>query len=330
MEAGISRVKFPGRGFSNALNHVTHFGMHASDPLSSRREFIAKSAIALGAARLNMSAITAAEAAPRFLRIGFSKAFQQYTAGQTADLVAAVGWDGIEIPVRAQGQIEPERAPDELPKFAEALGLLHKGIYIVATDITSLRTPHAEIVLRTMAKLGIKRLRLGFFFYAPDQQPTERLKEIAPALKDIADACKDLGLQAGFQNHSGARNVGAPVWDIYSMIQSLDPRHMGFCFDIGHATVEGGLSWPVQAKLAEPFYAAILVKDFVWKKEPGGWTNQWCPLGEGMVHRSFFEQLKKSAYRGPVSQYHEYDLGDPRQMLAHFQADLKVLDEWLG
>ena len=27
----------------------------------------------------------------------------------------------IEIPVRAKGQIEPERAQDELPKFAEAL-----------------------------------------------------------------------------------------------------------------------------------------------------------------------------------------------------------------
>jgi len=303
----------------------------SSAPLS-RRSFLANGALAAGALGFGLPASFAAEAGagPRFPHIGFSKPFQKYTAEQTAELVAAVGWDGIECPVRAKGQIEPERAPDELPKFVEALRRQQRDIHLVATDITSLKTPHTETVLRTMAKLGLKRLRLGSFIYPPDQPPTERLKEIAPALKDIADACRKLGLQAGFQNHSGARNVGAPVWDVYSMIQSLDPRHIGFCFDIGHATVEGGLSWPIEAKLAEPFYTAILVKDFVWKKEAGGWKDTWCPLGEGMVNRAFFDNLKKSDYRGPICQHHEYDLGDSKQMIAHMQHDLKVLKEWLA
>ena len=114
------------------------------------------------------------------------------------------------------------------------------------------------------------------------------------------------------------------------MIRSLDPRHIGFCFDIGHATVEGGLSWPIEARLAEPFYTAVFVKDFSWKKEAGGWKDTWCPLGEGMVSRAFFDRLKRSAYRGPICQHHEYDLGDRRQMTAHLQRDLKVLKEWLA
>jgi len=298
----------------------------------SRRDFLAKGAAAVGAFSIGRPGPDAAEAgeASRFPLIGFSKPFQQLDAEQTAELVAAVGWDGIECPVRAKGQVEPERAPEELPKLAEALRRGRRDVHLVATDITSLKTPHAEAVMRTMAGLGIKRLRLGSFTYPPDGPPAERLKEIAPALKDIADACRDLGLQAGFQNHSGARYVGAPVWDVYSMIRSLDPRHMGFCFDIGHATVEGGLSWPVEARLAEPFYTAVIVKDFYWKKESAGWKDTWCPLGEGMVNRSFFDRLKKSAYRGPICQHHEYDLGDTRQMTAHLQHDLKVLKEWLA
>jgi sugar phosphate isomerase/epimerase len=156
------------------------------------------------------------------------------------------------------------------------------------------------------------------------------LKEIAPALKDIADACRELGLQAGFQNHSGARYVGAPVWDIYSMIQSLDPRYMGICFDIGHATVEGGLSWPIEARLAETFYVSVIVKDFFWKKGPKGWKDTWCQLGEGMVNRTFFDRLKQTTYQGPICQHHEYDLGDSDQMTARMQHDLKVLKEWLA
>jgi sugar phosphate isomerase/epimerase len=298
----------------------------------SRRDFLARGAVAAGAFGLGRPGPVAASAGEesRSPLIGFSKPFQKLDAERTSELVAAVGWDGIECPVRARGQIEPERAPEELPGFAEALRRRGRDIHLVATDITSLKTPHAEKVLRTMAGLGIRRLRLGPFTYPPDGSPAERLKEIAPALKDIAGACRDLGLQAGFQNHSGARYVGAPVWDVYSMIRELDPRHIGFCFDIGHATVEGGLSWPVEARLAEPFYTAVFVKDFSWKKGAAGWKDTWCPLGEGMVDRAFFDRLKKTAYRGPICQHHEYDLGDARQRTAHFRRDLEVLKEWLA
>jgi sugar phosphate isomerase/epimerase len=305
----------------------------ATDPrLLRRRDFLVEGGLVAGALGLGLSGSeTAAQgAAPRFPLIGFSKPFQNLTPEQTAELVTTVGWDGIECPVRARGQIEPVRVADELPKFAEALRRQHKDIHLIATDITSLQTPHTETIMRTMAKLGIARLRLGFFTYPPDKSPTDRLKEIAPALKDIADACRDLGLQAGFQNHSGVRYVGAPVWDVHSMIQSLNPRHIGFCFDIGHATVEGGLSWPIEARLAEPFYTAVIAKDFFWRKEAGRWKDTWCPLGEGMVSRTFFDRLKQTAYRGPICQHHEYDLGDAAQKTAHFQHDLKVLKEWLA
>ena len=298
----------------------------------SRRGFLVSGAVAAGAFGLGGPRAVGVEPgeASRFQRIGFSKPFQKLNAEATAELVATVGWDGIECPVRAKGQVEPERAADELPRFAEALRRKQRDIHLVATDITSLKTPHAETVMRTMAHLGINRLRLGFFTYPPDRPPAERLKEIAPALKDISDACRDLGLQAGFQNHSGAKYVGAPVWDVYSMIRSLDPRHIGFCFDIGHATVEGGLSWPIEARLVEPFYTAVFVKDFYWKQGPGGWKDTWCPLGEGMVSRAFFDRLKKSDYRGPICQHHEYDLGDARRMTDHLRRDLKVLKEWLA
>jgi sugar phosphate isomerase/epimerase len=303
-----------------------------SNSSATRREFLAAGTLAAGGLVLGAtdSRATGSDTGPRFPIIGFSKPFQQFTAEQTAELVAQVGWDGIECPVRAGGQIEPGRVAEDLPRFVEVLRRQKLEVLLVATDITSLNTPHAEAVLRTMARLGIQRLRLGFFTYGPEGWPPDRLKEIAPALRDIAAACKELGLQAGFQNHSGRQFVGAPVWDVFSMIRDLDPRQMGFCFDIGHATIEGGLSWPVEARLAEPFLTAVLVKDFSWKKEPTGWRDVWCPLGDGMVSRAFFEWLKQTTYRGPICQHHEYPLGDATEMLAHLQHDLKVLKDWLA
>jgi sugar phosphate isomerase/epimerase len=163
----------------------------------------------------------------------------------------------------------------------------------------------------------------------PDQSPAARLAEIAPAVRDLAAACKELGLKAGIQNHSGAKYVGAPVWDIYTLIRDLDPASIGICFDIGHATLEGGLSWPIEAKLMEPFYTAVFVKDFLWAKAATGWKDQWCPLGEGMVNRQFFQRLKSSGYTGPICQHHEYELGDHQQMVAQMKKDLDVLKAWM-
>jgi sugar phosphate isomerase/epimerase len=295
----------------------------------SRRDFLLQTVMAASALSLGGSA-SAQPAKPKYPIIAFSKPFQQLSAAETAAFVAEVGWDGIECPVRPKGQIEPEKAPDELPKLAEAMRKQKLDVYILTTAITSMKTPHTETVLRTASKLGIKRIRLGFWKYPKDKAPADYLKEIAPDLKDIADACKSLGLQAGFQNHSGKDYVGAPIWDVFSMIKELDPKSIGMCFDIGHATIEGGLSWPIEARLIEPYYTAVFVKDFFWKKDEKAWKMTWCNLGDGMVNKSFFDNLKKSNYSGPISQHHEYEMGDQKQMLAHMQKDLKVLKEWLA
>jgi sugar phosphate isomerase/epimerase len=301
-------------------------------PAFSRRDFLTTTALAASALALGVRPTFAAEAAkPRWPIIAFSKPFQKLNAAQTADFISDIGWDGIECPIRAKGQIEPERAADEIPQFTEALRKKGRDIYIATTDITTVGQKHGETVLRAAAKNGIKRIRLGFWRYDLNRSPADQLKEIAPALKDIAAACKDLGLQAGFQNHSGRNYVGAPVWDVFSIIRDLDPKHIGMCFDIGHATIEGGLSWPIEAKLIAPFYTAVFVKDFLWKKNAKGvWDAAWCNLGDGMVSPAFFTELKKSSYAGPICQHHEYELGNETQMAAHMKKDLQVLKGWLG
>jgi sugar phosphate isomerase/epimerase len=296
----------------------------------SRREFLRSSgsgvAFAVAAPLLGDEQ---QQAAQRFPIIGFTKPFQSLPARQIAETVAAIGWQGIECPIRAKGQIEPARVADDLPELIEALKSVNCEISLVATDITNITQPHAETVLKTLSQAGIKRLRLGFWHYRADQSPAVRLDEIAPAVRDLAAACKDLGLKAGIQNHSGATFVGAPVWDIYTLVRDLDPSSIGICFDIGHATLEGGLSWPIEAKLMEPFYTAVMVKDFVWAKGAMGWKEQGCPLGEGMVNREFFRRLKASGYEGPICQHHEYELGEHSQMVAQMKRDLDVLKRWL-
>jgi sugar phosphate isomerase/epimerase len=111
------------------------------------------------------------------------------------------------------------------------------------------------------------------------------------------------------------------------MVRNLDPKQMGLCFDIGHATLEGGQSWPTTFRLVQSHLTAVFVKDFYWNKTDKGWSPKWCPLAEGMVNPKFFSMLKASGYTGPICQHNEYEGGDD---VAHYRKDFETLKRWLA
>ena len=121
---------------------------------------------ALGLKAAASDKVASSDAAPAARPIiGFSTPFQSLGPKESAKLVAVIGWSGIECPVREKGQIEPERVADRLPEFAEAFRRRGLDIPVLVTDISSISQPNAESVLRTASKLGIKRIRLGWFRY---------------------------------------------------------------------------------------------------------------------------------------------------------------------
>lgn len=272
----------------------------------------------------------AGQAQARWKVIAFSKPFTNLSFDDTADLVADVGWDGIECPVRRSStHILPERVEEDLPKMVEALRKRGREVSMITTDITGVDKT-AEQVLRTAAKVGIRRYRLGAIRYTADRSIPDQLKDIKVRIRDLAQLNKTVGIQGGIQNHSGQDYFAAPVWDAYEVIKELDPADIGISFDIGHATLEGGLSWPLQTRIAEPRYSVVYVKDFRWEKREKGWSPVWCPLGQGMVNARFFTMLARSRYNGPVCQHHEYEIGKTSaEMVPHFKRDLQTLRDWL-
>jgi sugar phosphate isomerase/epimerase len=263
--------------------------------------------------------------------IYFSKGVQKTTPERTAEVVAEIGWQGIELPLRAKGQIEPERVEEELPKMVEALKKRNLVVGMITTDITGPDTPHCEKVLRTAKALGITRYRMGFARYDLDKPIQPQLDALKPQCKELAALNKQLGVRGGWQNHSGAKFVGCAVWDLYQIVRDLDPEALGVCFDIGHATLEGGMSWPVEARLLLPWIVCVYVKDFAWERgKKGGFEPKWGPLGQGAVRKEFFDWLKKSGYRGPISQHCEYLEGDGPNEMAAMKKDFDTLKQWLG
>lgn len=290
----------------------------------SRREMLSM----LG---LGMGCLAAAQrpARPRFKIIGFVKPFQNFAFEQIGDTAREVGWSGIECPVRKDGAIKPERVEDDLPKLADILRERELELSVISTDVDDATDALAQRVLKTASKLKVPRYRLKHYYYDLNKPIPPQLENFRAKVRDLAQLNRELNIQGSIQNHSGRNYVGAAGWDIWQLLRDVDPKWIGVFFDVGHAALEGGLSWPIQAKLLEPYFAVISVKDFFWAKNGKSWRTQWCPLGDGMVHREFFDILKKSDFQGPITQQFEFPMGTGKEMIADMQKDLTVLKGWL-
>lgn len=263
----------------------------------------------------------------------FTKHLQGLSYDDIASLAAEAGVDGVEAPIRPKGHIEPERVPDELPKFIEALRKQGLELTILTSSINEASaTQHAETVLRTAAQLGVKRYRMGYYRYDLEKPIWPQMEAIKPQLRDLIQLSQEAGIQPLYQNHSGRDFVGAPLWDIYGAMREYEAGQFSFAFDILHATVEGGLSWPLHLELASDYLGAAYFKDFRWV----GRKLEMCPLGEGQVDPAYAEKLLAKGYEGPVALHVEYLKGDPKdpEVLKAFREahlrDAAILKKWLG
>jgi sugar phosphate isomerase/epimerase len=284
----------------------------------------------LGLAAASFATGAAEKPAVRNFRIiGFVKPFQRLPFNEMVDTAKAVGWSGIECPVRKGGAIEPERVEDELPKLVDALRKRDLDLPVISTDVDDASDPLAQRVLKTASKLGIQCYRLKHYYYDLNKPIPPQLENFKAKLRELAQLNRELKLNGAIQNHSGKNYVGAAGWDIWELIRDLDPKFVGVFFDIGHAALEGGYSWPAQAKLLEPHFSVISVKDFFWREGGKGGRTEWCPLGQGVVRREFFAALGKSNFNGPITLQFEYPLGTKDEMVAAMRKDLATLKSWL-
>ena len=144
----------------------------------SRREFLEHASLGAAVALTPLSRQAATQPPARWKIIAFSKPFINLNVEDTADLVADVGWDGIECPVRRSStHVVPERVEEDLPKMAGALKRRGREVSMITTDITGVDAS-AERILRTAAKLGIKTYRLGPIRYVADRSIPDQLSEI--------------------------------------------------------------------------------------------------------------------------------------------------------
>lgn len=242
----------------------------------------------------------------------FSKHLRFVEGEELARTAAELGFDGIDLAVRQGGHVAPERVKQDLPPLARSIRGHGLELPMLTTDIVDANTPYAEDILAAMSGLGIRYYRWGGLRYAPDRPLAAQLEEMKPRVAKLAALNARYDVCAMYHTHSGTGVVGASIWDLHILLQGLDPRRVGVNYDIGHATVEGGVGgWINSFRITGPNLRGIAVKDFVWRANARGvWAPQWTPLGEGMAHwKEFFSMVAAAGFSGPLQMHFEYPLG---------------------
>jgi sugar phosphate isomerase/epimerase len=263
----------------------------------------------------------------------FSKVYQELNLGfdEAASLTNEAGLDGIDCPLRPGGEISPDRAAEDLPRYVSALRKFSLQMPLLTTAITSNTSPHAEEILRTAKALGVQYYRLGFIERQKDSSSGTQINEVRAHLRDLAAMNKEIGIGALLQNHSPAGNTvyfGGDLDELAQTVEGFDPAQIGVAFDIAHALVVHGDKWREHFDRLRLHFKIAYIKDV---KRSGGWVR----FGQGAITSTgYFALLQEMHYHAPISLHIEFDWATDGKktraaLLQALKESSRVLRDWL-
>jgi sugar phosphate isomerase/epimerase len=224
----------------------------------------------------------------------FSKHLQFLNYDEMAETAAEIGFEGVDLAVRPGGHVLPEKAGLKVP--------------MMTTAITNAKDYDSQAVLGTAANEGIKLYRMGYLTYDFEKGIEKSLDDNRFLIDNLVELNEFFNIVGNYQNHDGT-NIGAAIWDLWTLFKNHENEWIGIQYDIRHNTVEGGHSWPVDLQLVSSYIHSLVLKDFKWGKIDGVWRVINTPIGEGMVDfPRFLNMVKDMKIGGPVSMHFEYPL----------------------
>lgn len=263
----------------------------------------------------------------------FEKPIQTLGYDQMGEELAKMGIQGIEATIRKGGHIEPREAAEKVPRMVASLAKNGQKAMIAACNVGSTGREDLEF-LKVLQANGITRYRMDYFRYDLKKPLLPQVREFTGKLAEIAAMNKELGMQALYQIHAGAKYAGSLGWDAAMMFEKLDPAHAAVAFDLRHIRSGSGLSFDTTIALLKKHLGSVYVKDAKWTG-PRSTKLKNVPLDTGMVDRKVFESVVKGQAPMPLSLHMEwgkssiYPKKDVMEAVANFAKDVRVLKSWL-
>ncbi|MEN9934168.1 MAG: hypothetical protein RLZZ387_747 [Chloroflexota bacterium] len=231
----------------------------------------------------------------------FTKPWRTTPLPELAQLMRALGVDGVELPVRPGFQVEPERLHRDLPEAARVFAA--HGV-----TIASIATAPTPAAIAACADLGIPLIRVmaevgagGYMASVAHHRATYEA-----LLPHLADASVRLGVQ----NHYGGYVCNA--MGLRHLLEGFDPRLVCAVWDAAHNALSG--EDPAHAvDIIWPHLGMVNLKNAFWRRATGpeaedvSWQPYWTSGRQGLASwPRVAGLLRERGYAGVVCLTAEY------------------------
>ena len=245
----------------------------------------------------------------------FSKSFQDLPLPRVCALFRQLGADGVDLTVRPGGHIAPEEVEQRLPEAVRSAQEHGVSILMLTTAITA-PDALAEKIVATAERLGIDRIKLGYFHYRPLGTLRQQMDDVRRRLENITKLTRRYGVLPCVHIHSDAL-IPSHGTMLYELIRDMPPDRIGAYVDPLHMSKEGGGSgWRQGLDLLAPWIALSSMKNYQWfptHRDPTGqqrWQTKVVPVADGVAPiPDYLADLKKLGYDGIISMHSEYKGG---------------------
>jgi len=263
------------------------------------------------------------------------------SADDVARAAIEMGFGGVVLTVGQAPAHVPVNDAGELKKYVARLR--DAGLAVDTIQLTA--ASGGDALLDACEALGIRQVIFGPFPYTSGSPLAEQRSRYKPQLAALSKQGARFGVRNLYRNRAGLY-LGASLLDLVGLLDSLDPKGIGICYDAGQGALSGGNGgWVVGVKEAVPQIGCVLCTDTTLhfqldtdqggvfagtpndlvlnataRKTPrpfgggGGRSNPWIapnvPLGTGLVDLpQLAALLKEGGFRGPLVVQSDYPNG---------------------
>ncbi len=259
----------------------------------------------------------------------FTKLFKPAPAAEAFKMIKDLGFDGLDLTVRAGGYVDPESDHWE-QDWAEAQGAweaagIPPGMF--STNILDPSSTRAKQIIAAAEKHNVKYIKLGYAKLRFGHL-REELTAWRKGILDLVPIAEHHGVTIMMHVHSANFSAAVPFHWLPTFEQT-DSEAIRMYLDPCHMHTEGNLQgWLMALEMAKDVTAVVAVKDYRWydpykKPEQGYFYPIFTRLAKGLTPwNQVVHAMKVLGIEGPFSIHGEYTDVDRHDIPAGIKKDL--------
>lgn len=250
----------------------------------------------------------------------FTKPWKNLGAEELVDLVAGMGFDAVEFPLREGFQAQPSDAERTLP-------VLHDKFRARGMRIDDVASTPDERVFSACAISGIRMIRV--MFTPPGGNYLEQEAEFLREMDLWIPLCERYGVKVGLQIHCGRGAVNTDAG--MRLVSRYPAEHIGMVWDAAHSGLAGeDANQAIETALSH--LALVNFKNARWemrgRRADGSaiFEPYFCPGQDGQCSwPEAVRRLKAAGYSGTWCMPAEYTGLSAEDEIVYAERDLSYL-----